>query len=58
MHINGEVPKLALIESDAPDDIMNREIKYMMYLLIFLTLTYIHKFIFCKYLNLSILTSD
>jgi hypothetical protein len=34
-HINGEVPKLALIDREAPKDIMNNESKYNTYLLIF-----------------------
>nr|WP_296798282.1 hypothetical protein [uncultured Methanobrevibacter sp.] len=33
--INGEVPKLALIDREAPKEIMNNEIKYIKYLLIF-----------------------
>ena len=36
MQIKGDVPKLALIDRDAPKDMMNNEIKYMIYLLIFL----------------------
>ena len=34
-HINGEVPKLALMDREAPKEIMNSEIKYIIYLLIF-----------------------
>ena len=34
-HINGEVPKLALMDREAPKEIMNSEIKYITYLLIF-----------------------
>ena len=33
--INGEVPKLALMDREAPKEIMNSEIKYIIYLLIF-----------------------
>ena len=33
--INGEVPKLALIDREAPKEIMNNESKYNTYLLIF-----------------------
>ena len=40
MQINGEVPKLALIDSDAPSEIMNNEIKYITYLLSFFTLIF------------------
>ena len=41
MQIRGEVPKLALIDSDAPKEIMNNEIKYRTYLLNFFTLIFI-----------------
>lgn len=34
MQINGEVPKFALIDREAPREIIKSEIKYMMYLLI------------------------
>ena len=33
MQIRGEVPKLALIEREAPREIMNNETRYMTYLL-------------------------
>jgi len=33
MQIKGEVPRFALIDRDAPKDIMNNEIKYTTYLL-------------------------
>ena len=35
MQINGEVPRFALIDSDAPKEMMNNEIKYITYLLTF-----------------------
>ena len=35
IQIKGEVPKLALIDRDAPKDMMNKEIMYITYLLIF-----------------------
>ena len=34
-HIKGEVPKLALIDREAPNDIINNESRYIKYLLIF-----------------------
>lgn len=42
MQIKGDVPKFALIDRDAPKEIMNNEIKYITYLLTFFTLTFIH----------------
>lgn len=41
MQISGEVPRFALIESDAPREIMNNDIKYITYLLNFFTLIFI-----------------
>ena len=35
-HIKGEVPKLALIDNDAPKDMMNNESRYKAYLVTFL----------------------
>lgn len=36
MQINGDVPRFVLIDSDAPRDMMNKDIKYTTYLLNFL----------------------
>ncbi len=41
MQISGEVPRFALIERDAPKEIMNNEIKYITYLLNFFTSIFI-----------------
>ncbi len=41
MQINGEVPRFAFIDKDAPKEMMNNEIKYITYLLNFFTLTFI-----------------
>lgn len=41
MQIKGDVPKLALIDRDAPKDMKNNEIKYIKYLLTFFILTFI-----------------
>ena len=48
MQISGEVPRLALIESDAPREIMNNDIKYITYLLNFFKLTFITRHIILK----------
>lgn len=38
IQINGDVPRFALIDSDAPRDMMNKDIKYTTYLLNFFKL--------------------
>ena len=49
IQISGEVPKLALIDSDAPKEIINNDIIYMIYLLIFFILSFMS-----TYFNLKI----
>lgn len=41
IQIKGEVLKLAFIERDAPKEMINNEIKYMIYLLIFFRFIFI-----------------
>lgn len=53
MQINGEVPKFALIDSDAPSEIMNRDIIYIKYLLYFFEIISIFYYVFAKYLSIS-----